>query len=132
MAKRKNISRLAVDVEMKSLKNYMSRKCRSLKTKSLKQSIPFDLTSSFLEELYEDQLGLCHYTGMPMRLDSSEMEPDSLSVDKVDPQKGYVRDNVVLCTSFANTLKGTKTVNEFKSLLRNYAIDIIRHLDETH
>jgi hypothetical protein len=41
----------------------------------------------------------------------------SPSLDRVDNSKGYVKDNIRVISKRANTLKGTATVEELKSIL---------------
>lgn len=42
-----------------------------------------------------------------------------MSVDKVDPKRGYTIGNTVLCTAEANFIKGAKNLEEFKLWTEN-------------
>jgi hypothetical protein len=125
MAKRRNTP---IKVEERSLERYLANKCKQLKRRATKSRKPFDLTPGFLAEMYHSQRGLCAYTGIPLRLDSTETQPDSLSVDKIEARKGYTPDNVILCSTFANTLKGTKSRAEFETSLKKTIKDISKYL----
>jgi hypothetical protein len=77
--------------------------------------IPSDLTVEYLVELYEKQGGYCHYSGEKMVFGwvDGKVHHNSLSLDKLNPNKGYVRGNVVWCTYLVNTMKRNMTVEEF-------------------
>lgn len=72
-----------------------------------------------LRELWISQDGSCHYTGRAMRLDGYHaMEANACTVDRVDPSKGYVRGNLVLCCSLINRVKQNLTHAELIALCR--------------
>jgi hypothetical protein len=41
-----------------------------------------------------------------------------MSVDRVDSNKGYVKDNIVLCCSIINSMKNTLSTEEFFSIIK--------------
>ena len=47
--------------------------------------------------------------------------PYSLSIDQVDPAKGYTADNVVLCLSVVNVMKWNSSTDEFLQLCQAVA-----------
>ena len=67
-----------------------------------------DVTADFLEELYNKQGGLCYYTRTPFT------EDDKPSVDRIDSNKGYTQDNVVICKSSINFMKQAYSMEQFK------------------
>ncbi len=85
------------------------------RTRSKKKSLAFDLTTEFIRELYEKQNGKCYYTGEALVYNNSTGKPlpNSMSLDKMTPSKGYAKDNMVLCTFFTNTAKQDLTKEEF-------------------
>jgi hypothetical protein len=125
MAKRRNTP---IKVEEQSLERYLVKKCKMLRARATKGRKAFDLTPQFLSEMYHTQDGRCAYTGIPLRLDSTETQPDSLSVDKLNSRKGYTTNNVILCSAFANSLKGTKSREEFEIILKKTITDISNFL----
>jgi hypothetical protein len=74
-----------------------------------------DLTVDYLIELYNRQDGYCYYSGEKMVFGwvDGKVHHNSLSLDKLDPAKGYVQDNVVWCTYLVNTMKQDMTDQEF-------------------
>jgi hypothetical protein len=76
---------------------------------------PISINADYLLNIFHQQKGLCFYTGRPMLYGyrKGKQLPNSLSVDRVDPQKGYVIGNIVLCINDANTSKGARNLLEF-------------------
>lgn len=62
--------------------------------------IPFDLDLAYLHQLYEKQNGKCHFTKLPFRIHGNL----NVSIHTLDPEVGYVKDNVVLVCSGLSTI----------------------------
>lgn len=76
-------------------------------------NVPVTIDADYLITLYHKQKGLCYYTGENMIHGTKKTQPNSMSVDRIDPKKGYIPENVVLCTYFVNTCKSSRTADEF-------------------
>lgn len=89
---------------------------RSCKTS--KREYDKDL-KEILKEKWEQQKGLCYYTGIPMVL-SNEYHTNRyvMTVDRKDSNKGYTKDNIVLCCSIINRMKQNLTLDELKKLCK--------------
>lgn len=87
---------------------------KSPKNKSTKPILLSDLDydAEYLHELYLKQNGLCYYTGIPMKLDG-QPHPERVSVDRLDCNVSYQKDNIVLCCFGINVGRQTVPVNEF-------------------
>lgn len=84
-----------------------------IKKRSKTKNIPFDLSASYLLQLYEKQNGQCFYTGETMILKSTgQAKRLSVSVDRLEPEIGYVEHNVVLCCYIINRVKCDLSLNE--------------------
>jgi hypothetical protein len=77
-----------------------------------------DLTPEYLQEVFFNQRGCCYYTGHPMIFASTSHDPNSLSIDKLDPLKGYKKGNIVFCKFFINTMKSKLTESQFREIIR--------------
>lgn len=82
----------------------LGRHISHIRSRSLKNNIPFDLSSDHLPLLWAKQNGICALTGDAMNVDSRPMRFRA-SVDRIDPSKGYTKDNVQLVCWYANTCK---------------------------
>jgi len=74
-----------------------------------------DLTVDYLVDLYNQQDGLCYYSGETMVFGwiDGKVNHNSLSLDRLDPSKGYIQGNVVWCTYLINTMKQNLTEQQF-------------------
>jgi hypothetical protein len=104
-----------------SLEAYMKHKASTLKSAAKKKGLPFDLSWEYLVALYNFQNGLCFYTDEPFQMVRGRgHSKQSLSVDKISPELGYTRENVVLCTYKANVVKNDLTLDEIRRWLSDW------------
>lgn len=81
----------------------------------------FTLTLEELDLIYEKQKGLCFYTGEELILANSArncMKETNISIDRIDNDKGYELDNIVLCSKMVNISRNTYTQQEFITMCR--------------
>lgn len=83
------------------------------KARAKKKKIPFNITAKFLVDLWNKQGGKCFYTGTKMRVNKGKFHFYSPSLDKKDPQKGYVEGNVVWTLHGVNNFKQELTLKQF-------------------
>jgi len=70
--------------------------------------------TDFLRWLWKRQNGLCYYTNRQMELAGyHQMKPNAVTIDRVDPKKGYVAGNIVLCCSIVNRAKQDMDYQQF-------------------
>ena len=85
--------------------------------KSRKLEIAFDLEKDTLYELFIKQNKKCFYSNLEMIHNTDYVKYNSISVDKKDPNKGYTKDNVVLCCNAINSFKAENNLEEFKKII---------------
>ena len=95
-----------------------------LESRAKKNKIPYNLTVESMTELTYRQRFCCYYTKFLLvsyfgsgKKKGIEQRMNTLSIDKVDPSKGYTVDNVVLVSDFINTIKLNLTNQEFLTLI---------------
>lgn len=100
----------------KPLKERFNEMLRSVR----KRNKDYDIDLSFLEELWTKQEGLCYYSKIPMVISSwgtsptmSNRNPFSMSLDRVDSNKGYTKDNVVFCCWAVNAGKNNFSLVDY-------------------
>ena len=87
-------------------KNYFRRLARKKGKICKDKSLPFDLTESFLCELATRQDYKCAVTGVEMVIGIGKGRSHyNMSLDRVIPEKGYVKDNVRFVCHIINTMK---------------------------
>lgn len=60
------------------------------------------LTVSDINEMFNNQNGLCYWFNIPLAPSNKPKHPQQPSLDRLDRNKGYTKDNVVLCCYSAN------------------------------
>lgn len=85
----------------------------SAKARAKEKGLPFDITREYLQSLYGENDGYCPVLKVPITADNP------LSIDRIHPHLGYVRENIRLISFRANTLKNNATVEELRLVLRD-------------
>lgn len=79
-----------------TLRGRMSQLLSAAKSRASRSGIPFDLTEDYLTELWETQNGKCAVSDLPFSQRKSKWfrDPYNPSLDKINPQLGYVEGNI--------------------------------------
>jgi hypothetical protein len=64
-----------------------------------------DITLVDLKNIWEDQKGICVFTGIELKLKNFENPIYSASVDRIDNSKGYIKDNIQWVSRPINLMK---------------------------
>jgi hypothetical protein len=110
----------------KTVKRWIQERISAWRKKTLNS----DLTTEYLLKVYEGQSGRCYYTNALLEVFKDEewrlRYQQSISIDRLDPDKGYMQGNVAFCLYVVNTMKGTLTEKQFydrmKHILMNRGI----------
>jgi len=111
----------------KDINFYFSQKATLIKRKCKETNIPyaFDIKQILLSA-WEKQKGKCYYTGELLKLTGYHAgESLALTVDRIEPNLGYVDGNIVLASSIANRSKQDMSIEEY----RNFCSAMVKHLD---
>lgn len=88
---------------------------KGYRRKKTDRVLEFDLDGAFLNELWDKQGGKCAASGMSMQHQLRHI--CSASVDRINNDGGYTRDNVRLVCKWANLARGSHTVEEFAAVI---------------
>lgn len=82
----------------------------ALKARSKEKGYDFDLTADYIQGLFDACGGVCQQTGLPFDMNlgtkgKGNRNPLRPSVDRIDSNRGYVKDNVRIVLSIVNTMK---------------------------
>src|SRR5687767_13093228 len=80
------------------------------------------LTTQYLIDLWNKQEGKCYYTGEVLIPEggrgTNKPAQNSASLDKLNPELGYIEGNVAWCSFRLNTMKGNATEEQFFATLQ--------------
>jgi hypothetical protein len=85
------------------------------KSRARKENLPFDIDLEYTRELWDEQEGKCALTGKPFVIKGGWLAP---SLDKIDPEKGYIRGNIQWLTQRLNLLKSNMTNEELLTICK--------------
>ena len=73
-----------------------------------------------LKDIYNNQKGLCYYTNLEMNANGyQENDQFCFVVDRIIPENGYVKENMVFCCNAINKIKSSFTIPELKWWVSN-------------
>jgi transcription elongation factor Elf1 len=91
---------------------------------SKRKNIEHDLTVFDIDEIFEKQNGLCYWFNVPLIPSKKSKNPQQPSLDRLNRDLGYTKDNVVLTCYSANIGRNENTVEEWEIFLKILKINI--------
>jgi hypothetical protein len=88
-----------------------------LVSSSKKRNCEHNITVNDVKELYNKQNGLCYWFKIPLLITLDQKHPQKPSLDRLDRNKGYTKDNVVLTCYAANIGRNEKDVDKWKDFV---------------
>jgi hypothetical protein len=102
-------------------------RCKSNHNK--KGMIDFNITEDYLKDLYYKQNCECYWSGIKLPIDNIGLgDLNSISIDRLDCNLGYIIGNVVISSKFYNIGRGNMGADEFKKFLIDNDIKISHKL----
>lgn len=93
-------------------KNPIGYMIQRIKSRAKLNNIPFDLSK---EDIVIPDV--CPVLGIPLKVNDGKVGPDSISLDRIVPELGYVRGNVAVISQKANTIKSNGSVEDLEKVL---------------
>lgn len=99
--------------------HWSMRLIRTSKSSANARNLEHELTDEDVKLLWELQNGCCYWLGVPLSEDAElpDRHPLKPSLDRLDNSKGYIKDNVVITSTFANLGRSNTTVEDFSEFL---------------
>lgn len=117
--KRKHHNYIIMQAKQRSPESFMNGALRNLYVKCRKypKNVKYecDLDIEYLLSLFKQQNGKCKITNIPMAHCHGCLQ--SISIDRIDNQRGHLKGNVQLVCKFANLGRRDHTIAEFKIAL---------------
>ncbi|MCK9458542.1 MAG: hypothetical protein M0R80_02800 [Proteobacteria bacterium] len=115
---KKNINKDRVKTNAKKResirKNPIAYMLWNVKSRAKKRGIPFNLTHKDI--VIPEK---CPILGIPLIIGTGHPSPNSPSLDRINPQYGYVKGNVQVISHRANTIKSDATTIELRRVLEH-------------
>lgn len=82
------------------------------KERAARAGIPYDLDKNFIKSITPD---VCPVFGTPfVFIGGKTTKPESPTIDRLYPERGYVKDNVIVISMKANAIKSSATASEIQ------------------
>ncbi len=88
------------------------------RSRAREQNLPFNLV---LEDIVIP--AVCPLLEIPLVVAKNCHTDNSPSLDRICPEKGYVKGNIMVISFRANTIKSDATLSELKQLIKNWRIE---------
>ena len=103
---------------------------RGARKRAGEKQLPFSIDHHFVRSIAPSH---CPIFNVPlewdMQLDGAGPHPNSPSLDRIDPTKGYTKDNVWIISYRANTIKSNASHEELKLVTEAVGLAIVDSLD---
>jgi hypothetical protein len=134
--KKKYTANYYKDKKYSNVENKLINLVNSTKHRAKKQEIEYNLDKEFIIDLYNKQDGKCSKTKLPFVINnclrSEGKGPWAASIDRIDSNKGYTKDNVQLVCLMYNLCKCMWTDNEVKQFAEALINETIRTNQEAN
>lgn len=82
-----------------------------------RRNLAVTITAEYVQFIYEEQKGICKFSGIPISLPSNQEEARSgnytASIDRIDSSKGYIEGNIQWVHKKINIMKQNMSDEEF-------------------
>lgn len=129
---RKNTCRECYNIYQKDLMNkrasnlegYLQAQIINIRNHKTRSKHELNLDLDFLKELYNKQNGKCALSNIELQIGYNRKNPYTLSIDRIDSDKGYTKDNVQLVIAAINTFKANYNVKDIFDITLKFAENI--------
>lgn len=89
---------------------------KSARTRAKSKGIPFNIE---VQDLVLP--AFCPVLGIPLKVGAGTVSDNSPTIDRMDPARGYIRNNVAVISMRANRIKSNATLKELKQVYDWYS-----------
>ena len=118
--KNKNI--LSVNRRLYRENNIESLLLRKAKERAFKFNLDFNIT---LNDIKNVMTNICPLLEIPMVINKNHVKYNSFTLDRIIPEKGYIKNNILVISHKANRSKNNATINEYEKIILNFKKNII-------
>jgi hypothetical protein len=112
---KKDENRVARLVKKDDLLLFLKDRLNGAKHRAISKSIEFDIDLKYLNDLWTSQKGLCNITKIKMNHTILKGKvKNNVSIDRINPELGYVKGNVQLICNIVNVMKSDMSMDDLK------------------
>lgn len=101
--------------------NIIKVRVLAAKHRAKRKNLEFNIDENYINELLIKQNYQCAYTNVELQLtiglDNMHFNPNTLSIDRINPKLGYIKNNVVLVTAIVNSMKNELSETTFLEVI---------------
>ena len=98
------------------VKNWQDTLLRGCKKRAKEAGLEFNINKTDINEIYENQKHKCYWFNVDIKFTSKKKDLSKISVDRINNKNGYVRNNIVLASYFANIGRSDTKFYEWKMI----------------
>jgi hypothetical protein len=92
---------------------------RAARQRARRDKIAYDIDATYLHQLLDLQSGLCAISKVPLTFTKGSGHiATNASIDRIDPKKGYTKDNVQLLAFQVNAMKSNLNIDQLMEWCR--------------
>ena len=107
------------------LNNFIHHKVQGAKHRAIRKGFEFTITDEIVEGMLKQQNGKCYFTNIELTFNTHDW--NSLSIDRINNDLGYTKENIVLVTKFVNSSKNSQTNQEFIDNIKQCYLGLINN-----
>jgi hypothetical protein len=119
----KNREKIKITIDKYLKKCPTNRMLTSAKNRAKKKNIPFNIDKEYLNSIYPKD-NKCPVLDVPFQLGNlSEIKKTkdyAPSLDRIIPEKGYIKNNLVIVSSISNRVKNNVSIETLEKILNFY------------
>ena len=95
------------------LRKMLQSRVLGARGRAKKANLEYNLTESWIKQKWDEQNGLCAISKIPMTYNRNNGRTfTNVSIDRINPNKGYTKDNVHLVCMGVNLMKSDMSIEE--------------------
>lgn len=107
------------------LNNFIHHKVQSAKHRAMRKGFEFTITDEIVKDILKQQGGKCYFSNIELTFKPHDWS--SLSIDRINNDLGYTKENIVLVTKFVNSSKNLLTNQEFIDNIKQCYLGLINN-----
>ena len=111
----KEICKIKKEFRKKNTCNYLIVEA---KKRAKKQNIDFNITADYIKTIFPKN-NKCPFLNILIKVNDNIQKDNSITIDRIDNNKGYIKDNVLLLSLKANRSKSNSTIEEYERIVNN-------------